>query len=254
MSANPLVDQVMGRFPSTLAEDDVVPVPCTVTRRSFRDRMVQQRQRPKPEGQEDEPKDAEESMAADLRAVLGEADENDIIPQGAKEIDPTDHIITARMNPIKDVVQEPSHPSGEKEKYLTPYAALTAPDATPEGMTPIDPSKVPGAASSAGQFTWGDLQKAPPEPSTEPAPAVDIATQAMDVLLGRNRAGSPAKDGREFARAGAAATEAMESAVTAQIKTQTALTANPDPSGESLMPEHKAADPKKLYEAVRKYM
>ena len=268
---NPLVDQVMGRA-SVVNEDDCVPVPGgAVTRRSFRDRMVQSRQRPEPEGEEDEQREArrqeDESMSADLRAVLGEAeDQGSIIPQNAEEVDSAYHVITARMNPVKDVVQEPSHPSGEKEKYLTPYAALTAPDATPEAMTPIDPSRVPGAAS-ASKFSWNDLEKATPEPPPEAPSAssgVDMAVRAMDVLLGRDRASEPARDQREFARTGAVATEeaalaamGVENPVlaeAAQAKAAAALSANPDPAGETLMPEHKAGDPKKVYEAARKFI
>lgn len=267
--SNPILDQVMGRKPRV---DEDVPVPCAVMpRRSYRDRLERQRQRRDPEGIETEKEREDESMDADLRAVLGEAEEGraetDIIPKNAEEIDGTEHVITARMNPIKDVVQEPSHPSGEKEKYLTPYAALTAPDATPEGMSPIDPSRVPGMAAP-NKFSWSDLEKATPEPPPE-APAAslgsDTAVNAMDVLLGRERgAGRPAANTAEMAAAGQVATEeavlasmGIQNPVIAEeaaAKAAAALVANPDPTGGSLMPEHKPADPKKVYEAARKWI
>lgn len=262
MSNNPILDQVMGRPPQQVRED--VPVPCAVLpRRSYRDRLAKQRQRRDPDAVEGEQEREEESMSADLRAVLGEAEEETVIPDNAEEIDGTEHVITAKMNPIKDVVQEPSHPSGEKEKYLTPYAALTAPDATPEGMSPIDPSKVPGMAA-ANKFTWSELEKATPEPPPEsPGLGADTAVKAMDVLLGRSRPAAAAQNMADVAAAGQVTTEAAEAVLgiqnpaieeEAKAKAAAALVANPDPTGGSLMPEHKAADPKKVYEAARKWI
>ena len=264
----PILDQVMGRKPR-VAED--VPVPCAaLPRRSYRDRLERQRQRRDPDGIETDKERENESMDADLRAVIGEADEGQpdkaVIPDSAEEIDGGEHVITTRLKPIKDVVQEPSRPSGEKEKYLTPYAALTAPDATPEGMSPIDPSKVPGTAA-ANKFTWSELEKAAPEPPAE-APASpmggDTAVNAMDVLLGRERSGKPARDVQDMAAAGQVATEeallatmGIQNPVIAEeaaAKAAAALVANPDPTGGSLMPDHKVADPKKVYETARKWI
>ena len=270
--SNPILDQVMGRKPRV---DEDVPVPCAVLpRRSYRDRLERQRQRRDPDGIETEKERENESMDADLRAVIGEAEEeeqgraeNAVIPDNAEEIDGSQHVITTRLNPIKDVVQEPSHPSGEKEKYLTPYAALTAPDATPEGMSPLDPSKVPGMAS-ANKFSWSELEKATPEPPPEaamPSTGGDTAVNAMDVLLGRERgAGRPAANTAEMAAAGQVATEeavlasmGIENpaiAEAAAAKAAAAMVANPDPTGGSLMPEHKPADIKKVCEAARKWI
>jgi len=270
--SNPILDQVMGRKPRV---DEDVPVPCAVMpRRSYRDRLERQRQRRDPDGTETEKEREDESMDADLRAVIGEAEEDeqggpeaDLIPKNAEEIDGTEHVITARMNKVKDVVQEPSHPSGEKEKYLTPYAALTAPDATPEGMSPMDPSRVPGMASP-NKFSWSELEKATPEPPPEAAAASvggDTAVNAMDVLLGRERgAARPAANADEMAAAGQVATEEAALAsmgiqnpaivAEAAAKAAAAMVANPDPTGGSLMPEHKPADIKKVCEAARKWI
>ena len=260
---NSILDQVMGRRPCN--ED--VPVPlAALPRRSYRDRLERQRQRRDPDGLEKENESMDRSA---LRAVLGEAAEEEgdnLIPDSAEDIDAGEHVITARLNPIKDVVQEPSYPSGEKEKYLTPYAALTAPDATPEGMSPIDPSKVPGV-TPASKFTWSELEKVTPEPSAE-APASptggDTAVNTMDVLLGRERTGAPAKDLAGMEATGVIATEEAALAAlgiqnpaiveAAAAKAAAALMPNVDPTGESMMPEHKTADPKKVYEAARKWM
>ena len=271
---NPILDQVMGRRP--VCED--VPVPCAVLpRRSYRDRLERQRLRRDPEGLDTPQQRKNESMDADLRAVLGEASgppeegeenkgQNEVIPANAEEIDGMEHVVTTRLNKIKDVVQEPSYPSGEKEKYLTPYAALTAPDATPEAMTAQDPSKVPGMASP-NKFSWSDLEKATPEPPPEaamPSTGGDTAVNAMDVLLGRDRSARPARDMQEIAAAGQVTTEeaalaamGIQNPVIAEeaaAKAAAALVANPDPTGGSLMPEHRAADSKKVYETARKWM
>jgi len=268
--SNPILDQVMGRS-SRVNED--VPVPCAIMpRRSYRDRLERQRQRRDPEGNETDQKREDESMSADLRAVLGEAEEgdeeqvraeNDLIPKDAEEIDGTQHILTTRLNKIKNVVQEPSHPSGEKEKYLTPYAALTAPDATPEGMSPLDSSKVPGMVAP-NKFSWSDLEKATPE-APMASPGGDTAVNAMDVLLGRVRgAGQPAANTAEMAAVGQVATEeAMLAAMGIQnpaivaeaaAKAAAAMVVNPDPTGSSLMPDHKPADIQKVCETARKWI
>lgn len=267
---NPILDQVMGRR----SVDEDLPVPCAaLPRRSYRDRLERQRQRLGPEGEETENKRENESMNADLRAVLGEAEgeegrpDTNIIPKDAEEIDGGEQYITTRLNKVKNVVQEPSYPSGEKEKYLTPYAALTAPDATPEGMTPLDPSKVPGMAAP-NKFTWSELEKATPaQPldTTTPAAGGDTAVNAMDILLGRERgAGRPPMNAADMAATGQIATEeaALASmgihnpviAEAAAAKAAAALVANPDPTGGSLMPEHKSADIRKTCEVARKWI
>jgi len=269
--SNSILDQVMGRKPRV---NEDVPVPCAaLPRRSYRDRLEQQRLRRDPEGTETNKKREEDSMDADLRAAVGESEEESssdtksIIPDGAEEIDGATNVITTRLKPIRDVVQEPSYPSGAKEKLLTPYAALTAPDATPEGMSPLDPSKVPGMASP-NKFSWSELQKAAPEPPQEtviPSTGGDTAVNAMDVLLGRNRgAGRPPVDAAEMAAAGQFATEEAALASMgiqnpaiveeAAAKASAALVANPDPTGGSLMPEHVPADIKKVCEAARKWI
>jgi hypothetical protein len=108
----------------------------------------------------------------------------------------------------KEIVQEPSHPTGNKEKYQTPYAALTAPDVTPQSTQPIDPSQVPGNTGPE-KFTAADLERAGPETGLG---GEDVTVKAMDVLLGRKRAAKPATQPGEFEQAGAITTEEQAAA------------------------------------------
>jgi len=241
---NSLLAKVTGK----IQEDDVVPVPGgAVTRRTYRDRMVQQRQARR--GENEEYGDA-------VQRVVGEGKEG-IIPNDAEEItDMGISVLPKTTNPIKDVVQEPSYPSAEREKLMTPYAALTAPDATPGAMTPIDASKIPG--STAQKFTAAELEKAAPEQEVAPeeieGPGVDKATRAMDVLLGRTRAGKPATDRADAERAGA---------ITSEAAAYAALRVDPPGMAETVgaamvpgtpMPEPTVGDGKVICEAFRKYM
>lgn len=257
---NPLISKLTGQK-SRVQED--VPVPVAVMpRRFYRDRMQQAR----PAQAELDPERADES----LRAILGEAESNDggyVIPDDAEEIDDVGHgTITAKLRDVKDVVQEPSHPSGEKEKFLTPYAALTAPDATPDAMTAIDPSKVPGSSSDQRKFTWSELAKAEPETpveSPEPVTGGDSAVNVMDLLMGRKRGEKAPQGPSEVTPTGIATEEAalaamgIENPVIAEAaasKAAAALMPNPDPTGASAMPEHKQADVRKVCDIARKWM
>jgi len=160
---NPLIKKVFGE------SDDVVPVIASVPTSVFHKR------RARPDAME---------------RVLGEAAASEsIIPDEAEDIDKSSEVVGKPLKRIVNVVQEPSHPSGEKEKYLTPYSALTAPDCTPDSLTALDPSKVPGSAGPE-KFKAADLETA-----TETPPASGVGTEhpsmrAMDILLGRQRTGT----------------------------------------------------------------
>jgi hypothetical protein len=240
---NSLLAKVTGR----IQEDDVVPVPAgALTRRTYRDRMIQQRQ-----GRRGEDEDS-----AALKRVVGEAKEG-IIPDNAEEINDMGlSVLPKTMKPIKDVVQEPSHPSGDREKLMTPYAALTAPDATPGAMTPLDPSKVPGSTTQT--FTAAELEKAEPEQEVTPeeieGPGVDKATRAMDVILGRTRAGKPATDLAGAERAGAITSEAAAYAALRVAPPGMAETVGAAMVPGTPMPEPTAGDGKMICEAFRRFM
>jgi hypothetical protein len=244
---NPLLAKVTG----TIQEDDVVPVPGgAMPRRFYRDRA----QRDRVERQ------TEESEDSDLRRVLGEA-ETGVIPDNAEELDDTgSSVLPKRLRAIKDVVQEPSYPHTDKEKLLTPYAALTAPDATPDALAPIDPSRVPGKSTQS--FTAAELDKPAAEaeeaiPATAEeveSPGVDKATRTMDVLLGRTRA---PKAAASRAQAEQASTITSESAAYAALGIQSPAAA--EAIGAAMvpgtpMPSHKDGDSKVICETFRRFM
>lgn len=250
---NPILAKVTG----SIQEDDAVPVPAgAVTRTTFRNRAMRKEQEERQEG-------VEETDRSALRAVLGEGDEA-VIPDEAEEMDDSGlSVLPKQLKPIKDIVQEPSHPSGEREKLITPYAALTAPDATPEAMTPLDPSKVPG--STAQTFTAAELETADgasaPEGTPvapEEGPGVDKAMRAMDVLLGRIRTGAPASDRDQAEKMGAITTEAQAYAAL-KVESPAELTGNAVAAAQAAlvpragMPEPVAANLQAICEAFRKF-
>jgi hypothetical protein len=205
---NPLMSRLLGE------SDDVVPVIANTSRATFRSRAVQSRQT------EDETDDSVQRMVGEAKTETyggGNEDEDEdegVIPDNAEPIDSSEMVVGKPLRQPKEIVQEPSHPTGDKEKYQTPYAALTAPDVTPQSTQPIDPSQIPGAAG-AEKFTAADLERAG---SVEPSSG-DVAAKAMDVLLGRNRAAKAATQPGEFEQAGEIATTEEQAAAMLGIQT-----------------------------------
>lgn len=195
--SNPLMARLLGE------NGDVVPVLANVPRETFRNRMVKNRQIKSDDDSDDS-----------VKRMVGEAaeKEEEIIPKDAEDVDASEMTVGKPLRPTKEVVQEPSHPQAAKEKYLTPYSALTAPDVTPQSTQPIDPAQVPGMAGPE-KFTAADLERAQPTGQ----PTSDVAAKAMDVLLGRNRAKPAAEQGQgeleRFQTAGTAVTEEQAAAM-----------------------------------------
>jgi len=231
---NSIVNRVTGGKKS-VRED--VPVPCAIVPRAAqRSRMDRLRARRDPEGVEDG--DVDESSL--MSRVLGEAS-GEIIPADAEELDAGNATITTKLRNIKDVVQEPAHPTGEKEKYLTPYAALTAPDATPDAMKPLDPSDVPGSTEGK-EFKTSDLQQQPSGEQFTSQPTVN----AMDVLLGRNRSpgAAAAKPGDDLS------TPVMTEAAAARVFQ---MPSSPEELASQPMPEHKAGNGAEILNTFRRF-
>lgn len=247
--SNPLMRRLLGE------SGDVVPVIANVPRETFRNRMVKNRQIEDEDGEDDS-----------VRRLVGEAAESteggeeeaerkeDVIPDDAEDVDPTEMTVGKPLRQPKEIVQEPSHPPADKEKYQTPYAALTAPDVTPQATEPIDPSQVPGTANPE-RFRAADLEKAEPvEPSAEP----DMAARAMDVLLGRNRTSKPATQPGEFEQAGAISTEEAERmvgvqpVVEAKAKAASVLVAAKD-GGSGMPAPTPQSDGSAIYNAFRRF-
>ena len=245
---NPMMARLLGE------SGDVVPVLANVPRGTFRRRMANNRPLEKDEDNNDD----------SVRRMVGEADEKEdeiegIIPDDAEEVDAAEMTVGKPLRAPKEIVQEPSHPPGGKEKYLTPYSALTAPDVTPQSTQPLDPSQVPGAPGPE-KFTAADLMRAN---STE-QPVNDVAAKAMDVLLGHNRAKPPAEQGQgeldRFQSAGTAVTDEQAAAMMgvspimeeAAAKAAQILVAAKD--GGSAMPDPvPISDGKRVMEAFRRF-
>jgi hypothetical protein len=73
-----------------------------------------------------------------------------VIPDDAEKINSGDQTAQAlNLKKTKENPPDPDQPKGSEEKLLTPRAALVAPDVTPQSMTEIDPSEVPGQGNAA---------------------------------------------------------------------------------------------------------
>lgn len=236
---NRLLSRVFGE------SDDVVPVLASVPRRTSRDRG-----RVQPDDDEGD----------DVKRMVGEASNRvSVIPDDAEPVDPAETTDGKPLRAPKDIVQEPSHPAADKEKYLTPYSALTAPDVTPLSTQPIDPSEVPGTPS-AEKFTAADLEQAS-EVGGDMEQPNDNAAKAMDILLGKNRASKPPTQPGEFEQAGAVTTEQAEALLgvnkvvlqeEARAKAAAALTAATPGSSEMPAPAPHS-DGAKIYNAFRRF-
>jgi len=200
---NPMMARLLGE------SGDVVPVIANVPQHVRRSRTVTARQ----PARRDDSEEGDDSVSR----MVGEAQrEEEIIPDDAQPVDKHEMTVGKPLREPKEIVQEPSHPAGDKEKYQTPYAALTAPDVTPMSTQPIDPSEVPGSTKPE-KFTASQLERATPVDSG--LGGEDTAVKAMDILLGRQRTGKPATQPGEFEQAGAMATTEEQAAALLGIKT-----------------------------------
>jgi hypothetical protein len=118
-----------------------------------------------------------------------------VIPKDAEELE------DGRSDPSGLHVKKPSSRSATRtarrtsnEALMSPKAALVAPDVTPDSMTEIDPSEVPGGEGET--FKAPDVTIEPPrqvrsQPTSAsqrpPQPGQDTFTTAMDTLLGKSR-------------------------------------------------------------------
>lgn len=129
-------------------------------------------------------------------AVDSTSNDDSLIPKDAEESDGTERSaqgINVKMPKFKK--DDPDSPKDEREQLLSPKAALVAPDVTPNSMTEIDPSDVPGPASTS--FRAADAAQAPP-PTAAPSSIgqEDRFTHTMDTLLGRDRTQPSTPQGR----------------------------------------------------------
>jgi hypothetical protein len=180
------LDAVLGRKSVTeTTTASAIPVVATVP--SSR-QTIRGRGRP----DEDAEKRQKSRRASTMRAVLGESQEDGaVIPDDAEElkgaaIDPSGLNLrdTEEIEPKKKV----DAPKDDTERLLTPRAALVAPDVTPESMTEIDPSLVPGHSSSTS-FRASDVESEPSTGVRGPASpgAAHQSEIAMNILMGRQK-------------------------------------------------------------------
>jgi hypothetical protein len=212
-------------------------------------------------------KDAEEKRRKHNRLVSGvigmtgmteaesTSDTESLFPEDAKESDGLD-----RLNPGIHVKKpqfkqdDPDSPKDEEEQLLSPRAALVAPDVTPNSMTEIDPSDVPGPKGS----TFKAADAATPAPADASAPAApdngigdqDRFTNTMDTLLGRDRT-QPTQPPTAMRPPTVESRGISPEAAAAMFNSPTgdALLAHGKPMAEPVV-----SDGKTIFEAARRFM
>jgi hypothetical protein len=227
------LDQIIGRTP---VQEDDPPV---------------QTARPRTPARAGTPTDKEEKKLRDrarrsstVAHIIGmsESDEESIIPDDAKPVDPysSDAIPGMRETPSLNSASpsEPSVTAPNGEELISPTAALVAPDVTPKVFQLIDPSMVPAPPKPAG----------PPPGAPTVTPPQPAGHGALDTILGRNTQPSasqiPPVTAESF----------MQTINPLEIKSKVAEKLVPSLSGGSAMPEHQEGDGKTVYAAFRNIM
>jgi hypothetical protein len=269
------LDRVLGRsvpLRETTTTGDVAPV---MTGGGMNGRP----KRPGLAKKEDE-KRRRRTIASVLGATMEAAEEDDyeettekqtgVIPANAEELeDGRSDPSGLRLKKPEFKQSNPDSPKDSREALMSPKAALVAPDVTPDSMTEIDPSEVPGGEGET--FKAPDVSTAPPEAGPVPAdigapmpaePGQDTFTTAMDTLLGKSR--KPSAPGRAQAAPASAAPPppAMESAPAISPETAAAMFAAPveGVSGDALlrqnqpMPDPTVGDGKRVFESYRRFL
>jgi len=225
------IDEILGRKP---VQEDEPPVQASRTRPASPARRLP------PTDKEDKKLRNKARQSSVVAGIIGmaESDEEAIIPNDAKRVDPynTGQIPGMREQPDLEA-SGPAEPTTNVhgEELIPPTAALVAPDVTPNIFQLIDPSQVP----------------APPQPTAPPpgaptvTPAVPTDDQgALDTLLGRT---SPSPQTPAFA-----VESFVESINPLEVKTTVAEKLVPASEGGSSMPEHRQGDGKTIFSTFRR--
>ena len=190
---------------------------------------------------------------------LKEDRDGSVIPDDAKEIktlEKSDHGLNLDAPEIPG--QKIRNPYSGEEPLILPAASLVAPDVTPEGIFPLDPSQLPGA--DQGRAPAAPL--APAASGNVPPPANGDA--ALKVLLGKPAA--PAASGIAGPTPASATTSDKMSTESAMahlpgIPTPGAVAAaTTSVSGDSLlspnqpMPDHQETDIKGVMETYSRFI
>jgi hypothetical protein len=230
--------------------------------------------RPKRPGlaKKNDEKQRRRTIAGVLGATMEAAEEDEyeetteqrsgVIPANAEELeDGRSDPSGLRLKEPQFKKSNPDSPKDEREALMSPKAALVAPDVTPDSMTEIDPSEVPGGEGET--FKAPDVSIEPPAPGpvpadigapTAPEPGQDTFTTAMDTLLGKSRKAAP----------GAAPSAPPPPATVESISPEAAAAMFTAPvegvSGDALlrqnqpMPDPKVGDGKRVFESFRRFV
>jgi len=252
-----LIDDILGRRSVRENTSDVVPVVAGKQRLPLR-------KEPPKDKEDDKLKDRarRSSVVAHIMGMT-ESDDEAIIPDEAKPLDPMQtHQIPglSSRNPVDDKEEgaaEPSRTNIHGEDLIQPSAALVAPDVTPNVMVPLDPSLVPAGArqmerpmppSPMGQPEAGAPAGAP----TPPPPGNSPNRGVLDTILGRQNT-APQPDAAAQAMAEAMASSMMEAAVNGTIQERVASKIIPAAEGGEGMPVHREGDGRSVYNAFRRF-
>lgn len=259
------IDRILGR-PGRITEvtmsGDVPPMMAAPSSRFSRRSKL---------SQEEDKKKRRASMVSGVIGMQSESEEKDyvksgsddegVIPQNAEEIEPGEHDASGlHLKAPKFKKDDPDEPTGEEEKLMSPRSALVAPDVTPDSMTEIDPSEVPGKRSTS--FKALDLFKEPEPPlAAGPVGGSDQFTSTMDTLLGHNRSsGYPGGAGGRTppspapASMGESRQPISAEAASAMFEDGIGEGSGGDPLKQGVpMPDHTPGDGKKICEAFRKF-
>ncbi len=234
--------------------------------------------RPKRPGliKKDDEKRRRRAIAGVLGATMEAAEEDEyeeateqrdgVIPANAEELeDGRSDPSGLRLKEPKFKKANPDSPKDDQEALMSPKAALVAPDVTPNSMTEIDPSEVPGGEGET--FKAPDVSIEPPAAgpvpadigAPVPAPGQDKFTTAMDTLLGKSRKPAPSDGSQQAAPPPPA--PAMESQPISPEAAAAMFTAPVEGvSGDALlrqnqpMPDPKVGDGKKVFESFRRFV
>ena len=256
-----LIDQLIGRKP--VAEDYSVP-PVLAGKQQ---RPVPSRSQPPKEDAKIAARRAAVRRQSVLASIMGmtESEEEGIIPTDAQELD-TENFGAVIPGVKKDPLPKaggPAEPTGcqnpGQEELIQPFAALVAPDLTPNTLKPIDPSRVP----QPPRPPMPQMPAAQPQQSAPlPQGSVGYAGRdVMDMLLGRQNNGpQPAPNSRppyyqqEESIAMAESLAASMAVDESEIKAKVAASLTTADPGTCLMPNHKEGDGKTVFNSFRRFM
>lgn len=142
---------------------------------------------PKKAAVKPKPKMRKAYVSKDMAGVLGlkedeekpsSGSEESIIPDNAQKLDDAGNAVEVKDDKTENNVAR--KPNCGPEELLSPRAALVAPDITPDAMTALDPSDVPG--SNYMSFKASDAQAPTPQAPSTPAPISSATANTLNLF------------------------------------------------------------------------